>query len=239
MRSVLIRLEGPLQAWSTQIKLGVRDTDREPSKSGILGLVGAALGMDRDDDATLTELRELNLAVRVDRPGSLLHDYHTAGGGRFRGQPHRVFGAKKKPDGSACVPSHRYYLQDASFITALAGNDTLVTRIGRALESPHWPLFLGRRACVPSVAPFAGYAEGDARAAIRFAPAAERAEIGPLRAVVEVAPGEAGEPRYDVPLSFADGDRRYGVRYVRAEWIDLTDQTSVAAVDAGIEEAKS
>ncbi len=215
MRSVLIRLEGPLQAWSTQIKLGIRDTDREPSKSGILGLVGAALGMARDDDEILAELRQLILAVRVDRPGSLLRDYHTAGGGQFRGKPYLVFGAKD------CVPSHRYYLQDASFLAALGGDDDLVTRVGEALESPRWPLFLGRRACVPWVLPFAGFVQGDPRAAIHSAPPADRADAGPLRAVVEVAPGEDGEPRYDVPLSFAEGDRRYGVRYVLTEWVDM------------------
>lgn len=230
MRSVLIRLEGPLQAWSTQIKLGVRDTDREPSKSGILGVAGAALGMARDDEVMLAELRALSMAVRVDRPGSLLHDYHTAGGGRFRGSSYFVYGAKD------CVPSHRYYLQDASFVAALAGDGTLVTRIGQALQSPRWPLFLGRRACVPSVPLFAGFTEGDARAAVWAASAAERTEAGPLRTVVEVPPGEDGEPRYDVPLSFAEGDRRYGVRHVRTEWIDLTRETSAAVGDGGSEE---
>lgn len=220
MRSVLIRLEGPLQAWSTQIKLGIRDTDPEPSKSGILGLVGAALGMARDDEATLASLRELMLAVRVDRPGSLLHDYHTAGGGRFRGQAYLVFGAKD------CVPSHRYYLQDASFLAALGGSDEVVVRVGHALQSPRWPLFLGRRACVPSAPPFAGLGEGDAAAAIRSAPLADRSGDGPFRAVVEVAAGEEGEPRYDVPLSFVDGNRRYGVRYVRTEWVDVAGEGS-------------
>lgn len=229
MRSVLIRLEGPLQAWSTQIKLGIRDTDPEPSKSGILGLVGAALGMARDDDKTLDNLRNLTLAVRVDRAGSLLHDYHTAGGGTFRGEkPYWVYGAKD------CVPSHRYYLQDASFVAALGGDDDLVARIGEALASPHWPLFLGRRACAPSVPPFAGFSETDPWSAIQSAAPAERTDPGPLRAVVEAAAGEDGEARYDVPLSFADGDRRYGVRYVRTEWIDLA---ATGAGGGGTEEA--
>ncbi len=222
MTSVLIRLEGPLQAWSTQIKLGIRDTDQEPSKSGVLGLVGSALGMARDDEARLADLRELRLAVRVDRQGSLLHDYHTAGGGRFRGDRYLVFGAKD------CVPSHRYYLQDASFVAALAGDALLVRSIGDALQSPRWPLFLGRRACVPSVPPFAGFGEGDAAAAVRDAPPAERIDPGPLRAVVEVEPAEDGEARYDVPLSFAEGNRRYGLRYVRTEWVEVTDEVKSA-----------
>lgn len=224
MKSVLLRLEGTMQAWSTQIKLGVRDTDREPSKSGVLGLVGSALGMARDDAESLAQLRTLTLAVRVDRPGSLLHDYHTAGGGRFRADAdYFVFGARD------CVPSHRYYLQDASFVAALSGEEALVSRIAQALQAPRWPLFLGRRACVPSVPPFVGVADGDARTAIRCAPPSERTTAGvPLRAVVEVAPPEDGEPRYDVPLSFSDGDRRYGVRYVRTEWITVDADAGLA-----------
>ncbi len=225
MKSVLIRLEGPVQAWSTQIKLGIRDTDQEPGKSGVLGLVGAALGMARDDDALLAELRALTLAVRVDRQGSLLHDYHTAGGGRFRGERYVVYGAKD------CVPSHRYYLQDASFVAALAGDDELVTRLAVALRDPRWALFLGRRACVPSVAPFVAVVSTDAEAAVRLAPTAERSVKQPLRAVIEVPPGQGGEPRYDVPLSFRDGDRRYGLRHVKISWIEVPEE--LAEVRAG------
>ena len=59
MKVLLIRLEGPLQAWSAQGKLGVRDTEREPTKSGVLGLIGAALGMPRTDDVTLAALASL------------------------------------------------------------------------------------------------------------------------------------------------------------------------------------
>jgi CRISPR system Cascade subunit CasD len=223
MKAVLIRLEGPLQAWSTQIKLGVRDTDQEPSKSGVLGLVAAALGMARDNEGMLTELRALQLAVRVDRQGSLLHDYHTAGGGRFRGEKYLVYGA------SESVPSHRYYLQDASFIAALAGEDGLVDRIAAALQTPRWPLFLGRRACVPSVPLFAGLFDGDAQAAIRAAAAPEHYDGPSLRAVVEVPPDTEGEPRYDVPLSFRDGYRRYALRRVRTVWIEVAEPGAEAS----------
>ena len=228
MKSLLLRLEGPLQAWSTQSKLGIRDTDREPSKSAVLGLLGAALGMARDDDAQLATLRTLSLAVRVDRPGTLLRDFHTAGGGRFRGRAdYFVFDAKD------CIPSERYYLQDASFTVALAGDDALVARVGAAVQSPHWPIFLGRRSCPPSVPPFLAIVEGPAEAAVRAAPllAAEeraqglevrRAAERRLRLVVEARPEEGGEPRYDDPLSFRDGDKRYGVRYVKTAWLEVT-----------------
>ncbi len=235
MTSVLIRLEGPLQAWCTQLRLGIRDTDREPSKSGVLGLVGAALGMAREDGQTLGKLRSLSMSVRVDRSGTLLHDYHTAGGGHFRGRAYGVF----DPDdhaGNTCVPSHRYYLQDASFVVALSGDAALVAGIGDALRSPRWALFLGRRACTPSVPPFMGLVDGDARQAVRFAGLAERVARGPLRVVAEVPADQGGEPRYDVPLSFAEGDRRYGVRYVVTEWTEVPPAEGAAAPGAGVPE---
>ncbi len=220
MKSILLRLEGPLQAWGTQSKLGVRATDREPSKSGVLGMVGAALGMERADSAMLATLCSLRMAVRVDRAGLLLRDYHTAGGGHFRGREYLVFGAHD------CIPSNRYYLQDASFVVALSGEDELVDRVARAVQSAHWPLFLGRRACPPAVPVFLGVASDNAVAAVRTAPLAERIDQDSLRIVVEVPPEEGGEPRYDVPLSFAEGARRYGLRYVRTDWFRTRPLTS-------------
>lgn len=234
MKSVLLRLEGPLQAWGTQSKLGVRATDREPSKSGVLGLVGAALGIERDDTAALGRLCSLALAVRVDRPGLLLRDYHTAGGGRFRGREHIVYDAKD------CIPSDRYYLQDASFAVALSGDDALVDRIAQAVQSPHWPLFLGRRACPPSEPLFLGVLSAGASAAVRSAPLADRTPGGEsLRLVVEVPPDEGGEPRYDVPLSFVEGARRYGLRYVRTEWFEPRPPAPTGPNSSPVEDAQA
>ncbi len=223
MTTVLLRLEGPLQAWATQSKLGIRDTDREPSKSGVLGLVAAALGMDRDDEERLRELALLSLVVRVDRPGSLLRDYHTAGGGTFRGnKKHRVYGAK------ACVPSQRYFLQDASFVAALGGPEKTIADIAAALRDPRWPLFLGRRACPPSTPVLMGVLEAKGMAALRVAPVAERTPAGALRVVLETD-AERGDPRHDVPLSFRQGARRYATRYVRTEWLEPSELSGIAA----------
>ena len=221
MKVVVLRLEGPLQSWSAQGKLAIRDTEREPTKSGVLGLVGCALGMEREDDATLAELASLAMAVRIDQPGSLLRDYHTTGGGRFRGlseggKKYRVHGT------SDPVPSERYYLQDASFVAALGGEDALVERIAAALRSPRWPLFLGRRSCPPSRSVFESIADSSVGEAVREAAVCEGLRAESLRLAVEATPEDGGEPRYDVPLSFKEGDRRYAVRYVRTEWMTLT-----------------
>ena len=97
-------------------------------------------GMARDDVLQLERLRQLRMAVRVDRPGRAMRDLHTVGAGTFRGRPHGMWGLKDKT-----VVTQRYYLVDAAFTVALAHDDQgLVEQIARALSDPVWPLFLGR-----------------------------------------------------------------------------------------------
>lgn len=218
MKSVLLRLEGPLQSWGTQGRFGIRDTDREPSKSGVLGLVGAAMGMARGDVELLRQLRALSMAVRVDREGAVLRDYHTAGGGLFKGGRHAVWGT-----GGKTALTERFYLTDASFLAALGGEDHgLVDRVAAALRQPVWPLFLGRRACVPSAPVYAGLVSVDPASALRTVPweaCTQEPRPERLRLITETEPG-AGQPRQDDPESFALYGRRHAVRFVRVEHID-------------------
>ena len=72
MSTLLLRLAGPLQAWGYDSKFETRRTGREPSKSGVIGLLAAALGRKRDE--SIEDLRELRFGFRVDREGQLLHD---------------------------------------------------------------------------------------------------------------------------------------------------------------------
>ena len=85
MKVLLIRLAGPLQSWGTQSRFVVRDTGLEPSKSGVVGLLCAARGIDREDRAGLARVAACRIGVRVDREGVLSRDYHTAGGGQLPG----------------------------------------------------------------------------------------------------------------------------------------------------------
>ena len=214
--SVLLRLEGALQSWGTRSRFPERDTESEPSKSGVIGLIGAALGMAREDGATLARLALGRMAVRVDREGKLLRDYHTAGGGTFRGEPHSVH------DAGGTVLTQRHYLQGASFLVAFGVDDeAFAEEIDRALGAPRWSLALGRRACPPSLPVRAGLAQGEAEAAARNAPwPSPRPPRDGVRLVIECAPQESGaEPRQDQPLSFRLHDRHYARRFVRTAWI--------------------
>jgi CRISPR system Cascade subunit CasD len=224
MRSVLLRLEGPLQAWGTRSRFPHRDTEREASKSGVLGVVAAALGMPRHDDARLARLAAARMGLRVDREGTPLVDYHTAGGGRFADHDHHVHGADDP------VITRRAYLADASFLVALAfENDDLAEEIDCALAAPRWPLVLGRRACPPSLPVRAGLVPGPGEAALRSALwPSPRPPAGPVRLVLE-CDREAGEPRQDQPLSFRLHGRRFARRFVRTEWLTPEELTLLPA----------
>lgn len=245
MRTVLLRLEGHLQAWGTRSRFGRRDTENEPSKSGVLGLVGAALGMPRDDQRTLAALAEGRLGVRVDREGTLVTDYHTVGSGKFRDIEYFVHDA-----GDHAVMTHRDYLQGASFLAALTfDDDALATRVHAALAEPVWPLVLGRRSCSPSLPIHVpgGLVENDLESALRTAPfpsnKAPRDGLGApcrVRLVLECeATHPDAQPRQDQPISFRRSDRHYARRFVRTTYIEPSQLNLLSEEDPCISLAAS
>lgn len=103
MATLLLQLAGPMQSWGTTSCFDERDTQLEPSKSGVIGLLCAALGRDRSK--SVEDLAALKMGVRVDREGRLMRDYQTASG------VVRASGAIS----AYAVVSQRYYLADAVF----------------------------------------------------------------------------------------------------------------------------
>ena len=148
MNTLLMRLAGPMQSWGTQSQFTVRDTGREPSKSGVIGLICAALGRGRH--ARLDDLKVLRMGVRVDFPGDMKLDYHTAGGVLPGGRQYGV--AKSNRGKPETVLSNRYYLADADFLVGMESEDIDQLRcLDDALRNPVWQLCLGRKAFVPGV----------------------------------------------------------------------------------------
>ncbi|MFJ8229590.1 type I-E CRISPR-associated protein Cas5/CasD [Streptomyces sp. NPDC094448] len=82
---LLVRLAGPLQSWGIAGRFARRDTHSRPTKSGLIGLCAAALGLPREEP--LGELAEMRFGVRADRPGTPFRDYHTVGGGKYPLRP--------------------------------------------------------------------------------------------------------------------------------------------------------
>src|SRR5690554_858091 len=108
--TLLIRLVGPQQSWGTSSRFDYRDTELAPTKSGVVGLLAAALGRSRDED--VTDLAGLVMGVRADRPGVPMIDYHTA---------LDVVLSNGKPGDT--VLSRRTYLADAAFLVGLESED--------------------------------------------------------------------------------------------------------------------
>lgn len=220
MSTLLLRLVGPMQSWGTTSRFTERDTGKEPSKSGVIGLIAAALGIDRDNWTDIEPLTWLSMAVRHDRPGIPKRDYQTAGAA--------MGDTITRADGSLSrdgVVSQRYYLADAAFLVGLEGDDPiLLERALAALRDPVWPLFLGRKSYVPSESIWIedGVRKEPLRTVMSQTPwivRQRKTEKKPERLLVSFDSKDgSGLLRMDQPLS-SFSERRFGARNVHSEWI--------------------
>lgn len=157
-------LDGPLQSWGVDSRYQQRDTAAFPTKSGIIGLLAAALGIDKhasDEADRLVPYAALNLtvvraALDQSRPGGRLSDFHTIGGGYDAGVPWQRRSTPEKAGGGAfgTVITRRIYLTGSAFIAILEGQGTVLETAAAALLDPVWGGWLGRKACIPA-RPFA------------------------------------------------------------------------------------
>lgn len=146
--TMFLRLEGPLQAWGNQeSKFVVRRTAEAPTKSAVIGMLCAALGVYRSaaGDDWLPKLSKLRMGVRIDKPGMRWWDYHTVGAGMEM----RIAEAEGKTKPGAML-TRREYLCDASFLVALQDEPTLINELEAAIKNPKWTLYLGRKCCAPT-----------------------------------------------------------------------------------------
>lgn len=203
MSTLLFQLRGPMQSWGTRSRYDLRDTWPYPTKSGVIGLLAAALGRDRQED--ISDLTALKLGVRVDRRGTLLVDYQTA---------RCVLAADGR--GYRDVQSWRYFLSDAAFLVGVEGRETLLEAIHQALLEPRFPLYLGRKGYVPSPPPYlpdGKQPEGLEQALRSYPYLLDQEPRADLLLVLETSSAE-GRLVYDQPVApFAR--RKFGPRYVR------------------------
>lgn len=146
-------LDAPLQSWGFASRFERRTTALHPTRSGVLGLVAAALGIDKhapDEVAQLARFAGLRVTTvtfprRTRRGEELpirrLEDYHTVTGIRR---------ASGKVDSEATVQTYRHYLMDARFGVLLEGQQLLLDEIAAALRNPCWGVWFGRKSCLPA-----------------------------------------------------------------------------------------
>lgn len=214
--TLFLRLEGPLQSWGERAHWSVRDTAPEPTKSGVVGLLACALGLNTDDD--LRQLaQQIRLGVRCDQPGTRLVDYHTVGGGYAYPA---LLTAQGKPKLSSGRPhteqTWRSYLCDASFLVAVQAAPDLIVELAAAVQDPRWPIYLGRKSCPPSRPLFEGVGDylslQESLADWPWRKANPDQTTAQVRAVIECRPGK-GVRRRDEILSRSR--RTFGPRYTR------------------------
>lgn len=260
MSVLLIRLAGPMQSWDTQSRFTDRHSGREPSKSGVIGLLCAAMGKPREEKSddgypSLAQLADLKMGVRVDREGILAKDYHTAGCGWNAEMGMRYAHIKLKPvsggnlgvataDGKSrkTVVSNRYYLADADFLVGLEGDTKLLQQLDSALAAPIWSPFLGRKSFVPGLPvripdillPSERLIDKPLEQALREFPWIPRAneKSHDLRLVLECGgPDEGWEVRDDNPRSFVISDREHDIRYVKLDSIPTSEVENLKTED--------
>ncbi len=216
MATLLLRLAGPMQAWGTTSRFDERDSGLEPSKSGVLGLICAALGRDRS--LPVDDLAALRMAVRVDREGLLMRDYQTAIG---------VMQASGKPALRRPVVSPRFYVSDAVFLVGLEGERPLLETLQSALRNPVWPLTLGRKAMFPSLPVWLpeGVQDEDLITVLARWPrmASSRHEHKGMAVRLMIEDPSEGAVRLDQPIA-PFSERRFGPRFVKPEVIHVPDQ---------------
>lgn len=220
-----------MQSWGVMSRFSRRDTGKEPSKSGVVGLICSAMGIPRNDDRhpDFIKLSNARLGIRVLRGGTLQSDYHTA-------QDIAIANAERRKDGTYKTKdtelSTRFYLSDADFIAALESDDRdLLERVHEALKKPVWQLFLGRKAFVPHLPVnvpdgFAIIDGVDLEAALsddaiidRLCPTMPYRRFDHVQRLI-LEDDEGSEIRQDVPLSF--GRRRFTIRRVRTTFVKNT-----------------
>jgi CRISPR system Cascade subunit CasD len=154
---LLFRLYGPMSAWGDIAVGEQRPSAGHPSKSAILGLLAAALGLRRDEEERHKALADgYAMAVRVDAAGELLRDYHTAQvPPERRGVSYYTRRDELSCDKLNTILSQRDYRMDAAYGIAIWVKNDIVpwklSTLASALQRPQFTLYLGRKSCPPSL----------------------------------------------------------------------------------------
>jgi CRISPR system Cascade subunit CasD len=213
MAYLALVLDGPLQSWGFASRFQRRTTGLHPTKSGVLGLICAAMGLakgspeERETLPALTAFRMTSAAVP--RGGSYstaaelsvrrLEDYHTVLDTR------RADGTMNKD----AVITRREYLLDARFGVILQGDRTTLARVATALRDPIWGVWLGRKSCIPATPLFVVLEDSQGvawKAIMRSCGLGEGTPMETFSTVTEVEQFADGtDSLSDQPVSFGDG----------------------------------
>jgi len=209
MSSVSLILSGQMQSWGTVAIGHARNTLPYPTKSGVVGLIANAMGLDYEDN--LSRFKGLSFGTRVDQRGFVEKDFQTV----------KIMTKPTKSDFTIRT-TERFYLSDAIFLTVVNhDDDELIKKISESLRRPARALYLGRKACLPSRPVFGAYHQEDdwvhileSHKWVGVHAAAEEIKVDVYRDPVNEKEGMLSDVVQDNPISFSEESHKYASRGV-------------------------
>ncbi|WP_427112731.1 type I-E CRISPR-associated protein Cas5/CasD [Megasphaera sueciensis] len=204
MKTLLLLFNAPLQAWGGPTKFDYRETEREVTKSGMVGVLAAALGRRRSEP--ITDLAKLKFGVRVLREGHVFYDFQMV----------------TNPDRAADnTLKYSYYLADAVFLTAINGEDNFIFKLAEAVRKPYFPIYCGRRSCPVTPELYVGISELSVEKALKsYQPVMHNDAI--QRYIVDAGVDDKNAVlSRDLPVTFDRTYRQYQYRN-KKEYMDKT-----------------
>lgn len=230
MQHLVFQLRAPLASWGGVAVGEYRGSHDYPGEAALLGLLGAALGVRRDDEAAHAELRDgYGFAIALLSTGTLLRDYHTIQVPKhaaLKGRPHatrRDELAVPKRDLNTIL-STRDYRQNAACLVAVQSRANTeaphtLDELAAALRTPKFVLYLGRKSCPPAAplapaviesasahAAFEAYTQAHAARLQALATGTQLPDEA-LAAIVRIAWGDGVESGVQADLSVTRTDR--------------------------------
>jgi CRISPR system Cascade subunit CasD len=136
-KTLILKTEG-MSAYGLQTFDVHRRANHFPTRSAILGLLGAAMGITRENHQQLYQLSEsIEVAVQVNKAGEKIIDYHTVQ--NFRSPLGKIQKETK--------PTYREYWCDSEHSFAITSDDQTILSLVEKVKSPAFTLFQGRKSC--------------------------------------------------------------------------------------------
>lgn len=143
-------LDAPMQSWGYQSRFDRRTSFSFPTKSGIIGMICAAMGVDRSNPDILQELSILKMTMLMFQNNGRLTDFHTVGGGwDKKSDAGHIVNTAQGRVGSTVI-TRREYLQQSKYGVLIMGEPLFLKKIADALYDPKWGIWLGRKSCIPA-----------------------------------------------------------------------------------------
>lgn len=137
LKTLILKTEG-MSAYGLQTFDVHRKINHFPTRSAVMGILGAALGITRTRHHELNDLsNKIKIAVQVNHSGEKIMDYHTVQ--NFRSPQGKVQKGTK--------PTYREYWCDSAHSFAITANENLIFQLAEKVKSPEFNIFQGRKSC--------------------------------------------------------------------------------------------